>query len=567
MIWGLDVTQLHDRFWSAHGVCVVRRGEPMADEATVAQGQRTYLLIGEDDLVIAELGPAVSRAGRKGITALHLFDGDRESFGEEVERAPDGRLVAMRRRYASTTKRANPVYVTRRIETARAWAMRQPEDASARALRLAAGPSGVRNENGNGHRLNANDQRHVDRCLAAIEHAWPDLPSTFKGVKRLRRGVWAHEDATIASGARIIAPAWIGAGVDVPANGFIAGPAMITDARAVEPPAVKPVSARPLPSFDLPKPPKLNTVRRTINVVLSAMGILVSLPLYPFIMLAIWLEDGRPFFFAHMRQTRGGRKFTCHKFRTMHRNAEARRRALEAMNVCDGPQFHIENDPRLLRSGKFLRRFHLDELPQLWDVLKGDMDLIGPRPSPDEENQCCPAWREARLSVNPGLTGLWQVKRTRAPSLDFQEWIRYDLEYIDRRTWWLDIAILWRTGMAVIGGVAKKAKRKAAIRTERSVETASTSLATSAAANTATAQASDAPTVTTDALPVATTTNGAIEEAIGDAIEEGVATANANPGGLALAADAEAGEAGEEAPAVAGTIKPQEAGPDYAAAA
>jgi lipopolysaccharide/colanic/teichoic acid biosynthesis glycosyltransferase len=185
--------------------------------------------------------------------------------------------------------------------------------------------------------------------------------------------------------------------------------------------------------------------RRIFDIVFSLAALLLTAPLYPLIMFAIWLEDGPPFFFAHSRQTIGGRNFSCYKIRTMSRNADADKAMLAERNVCDGPQFHIEDDPRLLRVGRLLRRLHLDELPQFVNVLLGQMSVIGPRPSPDEENQFCPAWREARLSVKPGITGLWQVDRTRAPNADFQEWIRHDVEYVERQSVGLDAVILYRT--------------------------------------------------------------------------------------------------------------------------
>ncbi len=97
-----------------------------------------------------------------------------------------------------------------------------------------------------------------------------------------------------------------------------------------------------------------------------------------------------------------------------------------------GFQVFIRSDPRVTRVGHFLRRFEIDEFPQFWNVLRGEMSIVGPWPSPDGENQYCPAWREIRLSVRPGITGLWQLKRTRALGEDFQEWIKYDVEYVRR---------------------------------------------------------------------------------------------------------------------------------------
>ena len=129
----------------------------------------------------------------------------------------------------------------------------------------------------------------------------------------------------------------------------------------------------------------------------------------------------------------------------MRRDAEAMVEQLRALNQADGPQVFIEDDPRVTRVGRFLRASQLDELPQLFNVLLGQMSLVGPRPSPDRENQICPAWREMRLSVRPGITGLWQVRRTREDGLDFQEWVRFDLEYIRKASFLLDCRIIFET--------------------------------------------------------------------------------------------------------------------------
>ena len=134
----------------------------------------------------------------------------------------------------------------------------------------------------------------------------------------------------------------------------------------------------------------------------------------------------------------------------MCRNANKIKLDLEKLNACDGPQFYIENDPRVTQVGKFLRLCHLDKLPQLWNVLVGDMSLVGPRPSPEKENQYCPSWRDIRLSVRPGMTGLWQLNRTRSPGLDFQEWIRFDTEYVKMCSTYLDMKILILTVLSVL---------------------------------------------------------------------------------------------------------------------
>jgi lipopolysaccharide/colanic/teichoic acid biosynthesis glycosyltransferase len=193
-------------------------------------------------------------------------------------------------------------------------------------------------------------------------------------------------------------------------------------------------------------------VKRAFDILFSVAALLITAPLYPLVMLCIYLEDGRPFFFGHVRESRGGREFQCWKFRSMRKDAEAIRQRMHALNQADGPQFFVENDPRLTRVGALIRRLNIDELPQFFNVLIGEMSVVGPRPSPRAENQYCPAWREARLSVRPGITGLWQIMRTRRPGMDFQEWIQYDLEYVERMRLRSDIAIVCETIRILAGG-------------------------------------------------------------------------------------------------------------------
>ena len=123
---------------------------------------------------------------------------------------------------------------------------------------------------------------------------------------------------------------------------------------------------------------------------------------------------------------------------------------LRKINQVDGPQFKIEEDPRLTPIGKFLRDTYLDEIPQFLNVLQGQMSVIGPRPSPEQENSLCAYWRDARLSVRPGITGLWQVCRTRTEGEDFQEWIHYDTQYVKKISLKLDLQIAWRTFVKIL---------------------------------------------------------------------------------------------------------------------
>ncbi|TMQ64509.1 MAG: sugar transferase [Candidatus Eisenbacteria bacterium] len=144
-----------------------------------------------------------------------------------------------------------------------------------------------------------------------------------------------------------------------------------------------------------------------------------------------------------------GRYFTGYKFRTMERDAEARRHGLESLNEMAGPVFKMRDDPRVTGIGRLLRRFSLDELPQLWSVLKGDMSLVGPRPPLRTEWENFEPWQRRKLAVKPGITCLWQVSG-RSDIRDFSEWVRLDIEYIERWTTWLDLKILLATGAAVV---------------------------------------------------------------------------------------------------------------------
>src|SRR5262249_32960587 len=149
--------------------------------------------------------------------------------------------------------------------------------------------------------------------------------------------------------------------------------------------------------------------------------------------LLVKLDSRGPVLFAHHRERKWGRHFPCWKFRTMVTGAHAQQIALSQQNEVDGPQFKLRNDPRVTRVGRFLRSTNLDGLPQPSNVLLGHMSLVGPRPSPFQENQICVPWRRARLSVPPGITGLWQICRNERGAGDFHQWIYYDLMYVRHR--------------------------------------------------------------------------------------------------------------------------------------
>ena len=183
-------------------------------------------------------------------------------------------------------------------------------------------------------------------------------------------------------------------------------------------------------------------VKRAIDATVSAVALLLLAPFGLVLAGLVKLESKGPVFFGHVREGMGGRPFRCWKFRTMFHGADQQQRRLLQMNQVDGPQFKVRKDPRRTRVGRWLTALNLDELPQFWNVLMGEMSFVGPRPSPFRENQVCVPWREGRLSVRPGITGLWQICRHDRDKSDFHQWIYYDLLYVRNLSPWLDAKIL-----------------------------------------------------------------------------------------------------------------------------
>ena len=190
--------------------------------------------------------------------------------------------------------------------------------------------------------------------------------------------------------------------------------------------------------------------KRLVDVVASVLGLAVLSPVLAVIAIAIKLDGGGPVFFHQRRVGLNGRPFEVWKFRSMTIDAEARLPAIRYGNEIVGHAFKLSNDPRVTRVGRFLRRTSLDELPQLWNVLVGQMSLVGPRPPLPAEVRDYDLWHRRRLSMKPGITGLWQVRARRAPRFD--QWVAADLEYIDRWSLWLDLKILFRTIPAALEG-------------------------------------------------------------------------------------------------------------------
>ncbi len=192
-------------------------------------------------------------------------------------------------------------------------------------------------------------------------------------------------------------------------------------------------------------------IKRMIDLILSSLALTILAPVFATIAVLIKLDSPGPVFFIQERVGLGKRRFNVFKFRTMHVNAEAKRKTLENLNEADGPVFKIKNDPRVTKLGEFLRRTSLDEIPQLVNVVLGDMTLVGPRPLPVHDyNGFSEDWHRRRFSVRPGITCLWQVEGR--SSIPFERWMELDLEYIDKWSLWLDFKILAKTVRAVVRG-------------------------------------------------------------------------------------------------------------------
>ncbi len=198
-------------------------------------------------------------------------------------------------------------------------------------------------------------------------------------------------------------------------------------------------SLRPLePSFA----ESSSILKRAVDILVASIGLIGAAPV---ILALAYLvrRDGGPAFFVQLREGRGGRVFRMYKLRTMIVNAEALQDSLRDQSERDGPAFKITRDPRVTRTGNFLRSTCLDELPQLWNVLIGDMSLVGPRPLPVGESRACKPWHRRRLDVRPGITCSWQIDKESAQTFD--DWMRMDLNYVDSRSVIQDLRLIFQT--------------------------------------------------------------------------------------------------------------------------
>jgi exopolysaccharide biosynthesis polyprenyl glycosylphosphotransferase len=189
-------------------------------------------------------------------------------------------------------------------------------------------------------------------------------------------------------------------------------------------------------------------VKRVLDLLIGGIGLLLALPVLSVLALLICLESRGPAFLRQDRVGLNGRRFSCFKLRTMRTDAEELRESLDEMNETDGPLFKMRDDPRRTRMGRRIRRLSLDELPQLWNVVKGDMSVVGPRPPLPREVADYDAWHMRRLEVKPGMTGIWQVSGR--SDLHFDEMVMMDIYYVDNWSLALDLKIMLRTILPVL---------------------------------------------------------------------------------------------------------------------
>ena len=457
-MWGLPAEDLHDAYWRSRGIQCVRRSRPFVKQS----GAEMFMLMDIDQFATFDLNSITDSIvwNRAPVTRVRI----NTSMNEYIERvvSEGDELIRISRDYTSRYIGSHGVMLTRRASIAEAWSRNEKRYKALKELRRYVDWNKTDQYRVNGHvdytgQSPEMDERLVNRLISV----WKDPGESISGIRQIRPGIWGIHENQIESGAgNMVPPIWVGASSSHRFDDLIIGPLAMgdsgdcfidSDVRVHEIAEIRTPQQRLSEGAADSETTGYQVAKRAIDLVVSMFILIVLLPLMIMVSLAVMATSGFPVFFGHERQSKGGRNFKCWKFRTMMRDAESMVLDLEEEDLADGPQIFIRNDPRITRMGRMLRRFHIDELPQFWNVLVGDMSLVGPRPSPENENQFCPAWREARLSIRPGITGLWQVERTRQPGLDFQEWIKYDIEYVNRAGMILDMKIIVKTIFKVAG--------------------------------------------------------------------------------------------------------------------
>ncbi|HET6249641.1 MAG TPA: sugar transferase [Tepidisphaeraceae bacterium] len=453
-IWGLEPLALHDRFWASRGVQVARAGQ----RTQIDRKAELFLLIDPRELFLFDLQNWIELMNwtKPDLLLLRVHAKRNLGYREILTANNEGDFVRFERRYKVRQVISTRVGLTCERELAEAWQTARSVSNGWQQMRAAV-PSTYRETRSSPARIyRRNIENETSQFVEDLVGIWKYPSATISRASKTASKAWADSTSEVNGHARIVGPVWVGAGRKLLNTGVVVGPAVLWDDPETRPVPdelqwanIEPTGSGDRLNIRRPLSSVYRTTKRLFDVLFSLMGLMLTLPFYPIVMLAIFLEDGSPCFFGHERETLEGRTFRCWKFRSMRKDAQQMTAEMLAMNQADGPQFFIENDPRITRVGRILRKSHLDEVPQFINVLLGQMSVVGPRPSPRGENRYCPEWREARLSVRPGITGLWQVRRTRLRGRDFQEWIKYDIEYVESMNWIVDIKLLWQT-LAVV---------------------------------------------------------------------------------------------------------------------
>jgi lipopolysaccharide/colanic/teichoic acid biosynthesis glycosyltransferase len=292
---------------------------------------------------------------------------------------------------------------------------------------------------------------------------------------RLLGAVAVHPGAIIEANALIVGPSVIGAGARVCEGATVAQCVVLPEATIApgatvrhrviiartkrEPSDTRAAQRRhgsenhrtPTVQQRRVRTPSYLEIKYLVEPVLASLLLLLLSPILLTLGLLVKLTSTGATFYGDLREGKDGQSFRCWKFRTMVTDADDMQRALQKQQAMDGPQFKMDKDPRVTSVGRWLRRLNVDELPQLWNVLRGEMSFVGPRPSPFRENQICVPWRRGRLSVRPGITGLWQVCRHDRALGDFHQWIQYDMLYVRHVSLFVDARIFVYT-ILTMGG-------------------------------------------------------------------------------------------------------------------
>jgi lipopolysaccharide/colanic/teichoic acid biosynthesis glycosyltransferase len=450
---------------------------------------------------IARLSP-----GYRGATHVIAIGADRSSAREHVECGPNDQVRRVVRLYNEMTwpKTAGTTIVASLVP---ARAIRDVTFTSLGELRSVLSGRGVlsRDVPLESELIDLTDARgllalHGKLTQDAVAQSVPE------GFCMRSPGVLVGDGCTVDPSARLVGPVVIRRGARLAAKVTIIGPAVVGSDSRIEDGAVvirsvvadgasvagastvwqrvvagdsavagasagdraRLPDASPAPAFpDLPDEPNASRMqegadaarhrrvdcllKRVFDIVMVCIALVLLAPMLIVVAILIKVDSRGPVLFTHYRERKGGKEFPCWKFRTMVRDAHTRQRELYQKNEVDGPQFKMRDDPRVTRVGQWLRATNIDELPQLFNVLLGHMSLVGPRPSPFRENQICVPWRRARLSVRPGVTGLWQLCRDKRTEGDFHQWIYYDLAYVRHFSFWLDLKIILATVLTLAG--------------------------------------------------------------------------------------------------------------------